>query len=45
MVRKTEFVDMPVYEKTRTKVQKKKGEKTYDQYINELMKFDLSDGS
>ncbi|MGI0021511.1 MAG: hypothetical protein ACRD9Q_01500 [Nitrososphaeraceae archaeon] len=37
-----EFVDLPVTENTRNKVRKKKGERTYDQYINELMKYDLS---
>jgi len=42
MNRKTEFVDLPVYEKTREKVRKKKGDKTYDQFINEIMKLDLS---
>ena len=36
------FVDLPVTEKTRDKVRKKKGDKTYDQFINEIMKLDLS---
>ena len=40
--RKTKFVDLPVYEKTREKVSKKKGDKTYDEFINEIMNLNLT---
>jgi len=40
--RKTGFVDLPVYEKTREKVRKKKGTKTYDEFINEIMNLNLT---
>ena len=42
--RKTEFVDLPVYEKTRDKIRTKKGTKTYDEFLNEIMNLDLSGG-
>jgi hypothetical protein len=35
--RSIHFVDLPVTQKTREKIKKKKGKKSYDSFLNEIM--------
>jgi hypothetical protein len=41
MPRHTKFYDVPVTFNTREKLRKKKGSKTYDDFLNEIMNMDL----
>ena len=42
MGRNKKFVDLPVTEETRAKVKEKKGTSSYDDFINEILDFDLT---
>lgn len=41
-MRKKKFVDLPVTKETRQKVKEKKGNSSYDQFINDIMNFNLT---
>ncbi len=41
MPRRKMFVDLPVTKSTREKVRRKKGKKTYDDFLNHIMDFEL----
>jgi len=40
-MRKTKFFDIPVKEKTREIIRKKKKGKTYDEFLNEILNMEL----
>ena len=42
MPRKTKHYDLPVHFETREKIRKKKGKKSYDDFINEILKMEFS---
>lgn len=41
MSRKTKFVDLPVYPSTRDLIKNKKGHKSYDEFIREILDIEI----
>lgn len=40
-MRKTKFYDLPVKKQTREKIRKKKGSKSYDEFLNDILGTEL----